>query len=392
MMTTTIRASETGRKTNVLLLASSLWIGGAESVIQHLAQTLDRRRFNVTVCCLKQRGQIGAELAKTGIDVVTFGDDEAPKDRGKPDYFTFRRLASLLRARQIDVVHSHTTHGLVDATLCKLFVPHLKVVHTFHFGNYPHTRPRIIWMERMFSRRADRLVAVGNVQRTQLQSVYGFNDRAIGTIWNGVDTAVAAGDPALLAQFAPNGRVVIGTIATFIDQKGLPDLMRAARRVLDAGHRALFVVVGEGQLRPQLEDLRRQLGLERDVLLPGWITHAAQTALPHFDVFFQPSLWEAMSMVVLEAMAAGKATVATRVGENPHMINPESDGLLVNVGDVEGMAQALGRLIADTDLRTRLGANARRAIERRFTIKHMTAAYEQVYAELCGKTVATLAG
>ena len=372
---------ESPRKTNVLILASSLWIGGAESVIQHLAQTLDRQRFNVTVCCLKQSGHIGAELAKAGIDIIALGDSDAPKDRARPNYFTFRQLAPVIRSRQIDVVHTHTTHGLVDAVICKLLTRRLKVVHTFHFGNYPHTRPRIMWMERVFSRFADRLYAVGQVQRRQLQQVYGFNEGAIGTVWNGVDTQLHDGDPEVRARFEDGDRVIIGTIATYIEQKGLRDLLHTARRVLDAGHRARFVIVGEGQLRAELEELRRELRLENDVLLTGWITHAAQTALPHFDIFFQSSLWEAMSMVILEAMASGKPIVATRVGENPHIIEHGVEGLIVEPKDVDGMAAALGRLIEDEALRRRMGAAARQKVTERFSVAHMTKAYQAIYSE-----------
>ena len=370
------------RKTNVLILASSLWIGGAESVIQHLSMTLDRRRFNVSVCCLKQRGHIGDEIAKTGIDIVAIGDLAGGQGAttGKVDYFTFRKLANVIRARQIDVVHTHTTHGLVDACLCKLLLmPRLKVVHTFHFGNYPHTRPRIMWMERVFSRFADRLFAVGDVQRRQLQRVYGFGDRAIGTVWNGVATDLHTGDPAFRDRVGARDRVLIGTIATYIEQKGLRDLMHVARRVLDAGHKVRFVVVGEGQLRPELEALARSLGVQDDVILTGWVTHAAQTALPQFDIFFQPSLWEAMSMVVLEAMSAGKPIVATRVGENPHIIEHGADGLLVDPKDVDGQAAALVRLIEDETLRRRLGMEARRKVAQRFSVAHMTQAYEEIY-------------
>jgi glycosyltransferase involved in cell wall biosynthesis len=155
--------------------------------------------------------------------------------------------------------------------------------------------------------------------------------------------------------------------------------MRVARKVIDGGHKARFVVVGEGKLRAELEALARSLGVENDVLLTGWVPHAAQTALPHFDVFFQPSLWEAMSMVILEAMAAGKPIVATRVGENPHIIEEGVDGLLVDPKDVDGMAAALVRLIGDEMMRRRLGSAGRRKVVERFSVAHMTRAYEEIY-------------
>lgn len=366
------------QKCNLLIVASSLWIGGAETVIRHLAESLDRTRFNVTVCCLKQRGSIGDELARSGIDIIQIADSANPR----VDYFTFLKLLKVIRSRSIDVVHSHTAHGLVDASLCSLLIRRLRIVHTFHFGNYPHTAPRIIWMERIFSRVADKLIAVGEVQRRQIQSVYGFSNRQIGTLWNGVSIKSGSGDPTFRHKLGAENCILIGTIATLIEQKGLSDLLDVAKAVRDAGHKAMFVIVGEGHLRAELDAKRRALGLDDSVVLTGWVTNAADVALPTFDIFVQSSLWEAMSMVILEAMAAGKPVVATAVGENPRIIGDGIDGLLVEPRNVLGMAAAIGRLIDDAALRVRLGEAARSKVERRFTVDHMTRAYEDLYADV----------
>ena len=157
--------------------------------------------------------------------------------------------------------------------------------------------------------------------------------------------------------------------------------MAVARRVRDEGHPVKFVIVGEGKLRPELEALRASLGLEETVILTGWVTNAAELALPTFDIFFQPSLWEAMSVVTLEAMATGKSVVTTRVGEAPHIIEDGVDGLLVDARDVSRMVAALIGLIADPGLRARLGIAARQKIARQLTVEHMTRAYERAYLD-----------
>jgi glycosyltransferase involved in cell wall biosynthesis len=368
----------TDQRINLLIVASSLWIGGAETVIRHLAHAIDRLRFNVTVCHLKQRGHVGEELARSGIDIIGVSDG----DGSKVDYLSFLKLLRVIRAKAIDVVHTHTTHGLTDAALCKLLMPRLRIVHTFHFGNYPHTRARLMWLERIFSRMADRLIAVGDVQRNQIRNVYHFPDTRIGTIWNGVTWPTGSGDPSFRTRIGADNLVLIGTLATLIPQKGLSDLLDVAKAIRDSGRKAVFVIVGEGQLRAELEAKRRQLGLEDTVVLTGWITSAAEAVLPTFDIFFQPSLWEAMSVVILEAMAAGKPVVATRVGENGQVIEDGVEGMLVESKDVAGMAAAIGRLIDDAGLRLSLGQAGRSKVERRFTVEHMTRAYEDVYLDL----------
>ena len=132
-----------------------------------------------------------------------------------------------------------------------------------------------------------------------------------------------------------------------------------------------------------LEQRRRELGLEDTVVITGWIPNAAAQALPAFDVFFQPSRWEAMSIAILEAMANGKSIVATRVGDNPHVLEDGVSGLLVDPGDIAGMVDALAR-VGDRERRLRLGQAARARFEQRFTLDHMIRGYENVYRELAG--------
>jgi glycosyltransferase involved in cell wall biosynthesis len=371
-------SESSGRKVNLMIVASTLWIGGAETVMRHLAHAINPRRFKVTVCHLKQRGVVGDDLFREGVNIIGL-----PKAAcSEVDYLTFLKLLKVIRARKIDVVHTHTTHGLVDSCLCKLVMPRLRVVHTFHFGNYPHTRTSIIWMERIFSRLADRLIAVGDIQRRQLQNLFSFSDRQISTIWNGVKIRSGEGDPLFRLKQRAENCVLVGTIATLIQQKGLSYLFDVAKAIRDSGRKAMFVVVGEGHLRAELEAKQRELGLEGTVVLTGWVSNAAEVALPTFDIFFQPSLWEAMSMVILEAMMAAKPIVATRVGENSKIIEDGVDGLLVQPKNTGEMAAAIGRLIDDAALRLRLGEAARAKVEHRFTVEHMTRAYENVYLNL----------
>ena len=145
------------------------------------------------------------------------------------------------------------------------------------------------------------------------------------------------------------------------------------------------MIVGEGPLRQVLEEQRRQLGLEDTVVITGWIPNAATVALPAFDIFFQPSRWEAMSIAILEAMAYGRAIVATRVGDNPHVLVDEVSGLLVDRGDIDGMAGTLARA-ADPQLRVALGRAARTRFEQQFTCDLMVRAYEGVYRALAGRS------
>lgn len=362
----------------MLITVAGLGVGGAEVVIQSLAQTIDRTRFNPIICCLKVQGMIGDRLVREGIEIVVL----TKPDETKVNYLLFLRLRKLIRDRGIRLVHTHTTDALADAALCKLLMPRLKLLHTFHFGNYPHRARGELWLERIFSRVATRVFAVGEVQRQQLRAVFGFAERAIGRVWNGVIFPKPRDGDFRSSIGVDDSHVLVGTTATLIEQKGLFDLLQVAKRVTEARDNVRFVVIGDGHLRPRLEANVRELGLTGKVFFVGWVADAAAVAVPALDIFFQPSLWEAMSIALLEAMASARAIVATRVGEAPYVIDHDVNGLLLEPRDIDGMSAALLRLTDDTALRRRMGEAAAEKARSQFAVEHMTRAYEQIYLDV----------
>jgi glycosyltransferase involved in cell wall biosynthesis len=364
----------------VMLAIDGLGLGGAEMVVRDLARFLDRDWFDVCICCTRGLGgSIGEELLRDGIDVFVLPGLRAER----VDYLTALKFRRTVKDRGVDIVHTHALSALLDASLCRLTMPRLKVVHTFHFGNYPHDSWRHHLMEGVSARVVDKLIAVGREQRRRIQATYRLAGPQIEMIWNGVTVAPPLYDQSFRMKVGTGDRLLIGTIAKLIEQKGLDDLLSVARQCCDEGLRMQFVIVGEGPLRPVLEQRRRELGLEDTVVITGWIPNAAGQALPAFDVFFQPSRWEAMSIAILEAMSSGKAVVATRVGDNAHVLEDGVSGLLVDKGDIGSMVDALARL-GDSKLRQKLGEAALTRFEQKFGLEHMIRGYENVYRNLIG--------
>jgi glycosyltransferase involved in cell wall biosynthesis len=236
-----------------------------------------------------------------------------------------------------------------------------------------------MWIEQIFSRLANRLIAVGEVQRKQIIDVFRFKHQRVERVWNGVSINQSRGDPTFRSRIGAEKRILIGTICTLIEQKGLRDLLAVAGHFRSIKDKVCFVIVGDGPLRFELESMRRKFELEEIVFFTGWVMRAADVALPSFDIFFQPSLWEAMSVVTLEAMAAGKPVVATKVGENNHIVENNINGKLIEPKDIEGMATALLELVGDAGLRKKMGCAAAKKVAQNFTVEHMTCAYEKIY-------------
>jgi len=368
------------RRIKVMLAIDGLGLGGAEIVVRELARFLSPKEFDVCICCTRGLGgSIGEQLLSDGFDVFVLPG----QDSGRVDYLTALKFRRAVKQKRPDIVHTHAMAALFDAAACRLLVPGLKVVHTFHFGNYPHESWRYHLMEGFSARGVDRLIAVGREQRRSLQRSYRLPESRIGVVWNGVNVKQSSTESSFRKQVGTGDRLLIGTIAKLIEQKGLDDLLAVARQCQDAGLPMQFVIVGEGPLRASLERRRRELDLESTVVITGWIPNAAAQALPDFDVFFQPSRWEAMSIAILEAMAAGRAIVATGVGDNPHVLENGVSGLLVRTGDIKGMVDAL-TTVADRQRREELGRAARERYQQNFTVEHMIRGYENIYRDLAG--------
>lgn len=355
-------------------------IGGAEMVIRDLVHHLDRERFEVSVCCTQGvGGAIGEQLLREGVELFVL----PKKHDGQADYFEPFKLRRAAKERRVDVLHSHGTAALFATGPCRLLRPGAKLVHTMHYGNYPYTSKRTHLVERMCVRMADRVIAVGREQRRQIQSAYGLSEPQIDVIWNGIKPIKPEPDPSFRSRFGADDYVLVGTVAKLIEQKGLDDLLNVAKRCKDAGHRIKFIIVGDGPLRTELEQRRRDLGIEDVVTITGWIPDAATKVVPSFDVFFQPSRWEAMSIAVLEAMACGKAIVATKVGDNAHMLQHGVSGLIVDSRNLDSMTGALVHLTTP-EKRRELGQAALRRFMDTFTIEHMIRQYEDLYTSVVG--------
>ena len=360
-----------------MLLASHLYIGGAENVIVHLLKNIDRRRFDCYALCLDRLGTIGESLNENGFPVYTL-----PKSKFfKHNYFSSLELVKFVHKHKIDIIHSHTTHTLIDSALCKCFLPYMKVVHTFHFGNYPHLQKRELLYEKLFSRFPDVLIAVGNDQYQKLAATFPAIRTKLKIVRNGIP-APPDRDHDSKKMETRKDTVAIGTVSTLIPQKGTTYLLDTAYILSRRYDHLKFYIAGDGPLRDSLERKAQKLGLNHVVEFLGWIDDASSKLFPTVDIFFLPSLWEAMPMVILEAMANKIPIVSSSVGENRYIIENGWDGFLFRPRNTEEMAGKLAQLIDDPGLRGQFAQRAYKKFCDNFTLRHMVDNYQAIYQQL----------
>jgi glycosyltransferase involved in cell wall biosynthesis len=191
-------------------------------------------------------------------------------------------------------------------------------------------------------------------------------------IYNSVDLAAAHGDGAAfrLRHGVPAGAPVVAQASWMIPEKGITDLIEAARIVIDRIPQAHFVLAGEGKHRPEYMAMARDLGMESHFTWTGLVHNpVAEGLYAASDVVCQVSRWEeAFGWVIAEAMAASRPLVATRVGGIPELVADGESGFLVPPRAPAEIARRLVQLLEDSALRARMGAVGRLAAERKFDL------------------------
>jgi glycosyltransferase involved in cell wall biosynthesis len=304
---------------------------------------------------------------------------------------TLFKLYRLMRRQKPHVVHTHTaTAGLLGRLAAKLAgVP--VILHTFHghvlrgyFG--PLRSKALVWIERFLARLSDRIVTVSEGQRRELA---GYGVAPLEKI-----TVVPLGFEleSLLACESHRGELrrelgladgdkLVGIVARLVPIKNHRLFLQAAQVVVETMPQARFLVVGDGELREELEAYAHDLGLEGGVLFTGW-----RRDLPRLyadlDVVALTSINEGTPVSLIEAMAAGVPVVATAVGSVPDVVVEGETGYLVKDGDVKGMAKAIIELLRDPEKAKEMGIAGREAVYPRFAAHTLIANVEGLYAEL----------
>jgi glycosyltransferase involved in cell wall biosynthesis len=253
------------------------------------------------------------------------------------------------------------------------------MVHTKHGQNYPQRR-WLVLKNRIASYLSDRVVAVSGDSAHIACTVERAPARKVLVIRNGVDLVEFPERPRRRAN---RGFRAIN-VAGLNGAKGQADLLRAVRAVVDVEPSFRLDFVGDGPLRNELTSLRDELGLAEHVRFLG-LRDDVREQLAAADAFVLASVSEGLSISLLEAMAAGLPTIATRVGGNPEVVVHGRTGLLVPPRSPASLAEALLELIRDPERARHMGQAGRRRAEESFDVRRVVNTYEELYLSILAK-------
>jgi glycosyltransferase involved in cell wall biosynthesis len=370
--------SASGRR-NLVILADSLVVGGAERVLQALAEDLPGEGFSVRVGCLRGAGPVGAELREAGI-AVDEGIARAPRNP-----LGMVPVARYLARHDADILyvldHSNALwHGRLAAAWLQL--PQVCAVHRTRRAD---GSPSLGFADRLLAGLSRSVIAVSEGHGRYLCQQEGVAGTRVDVVYNGVDPArFATTDPLARSRFGlPETGFLWGMVAALRPEKN----HEMALRVLGRAPGTDLVVIGDGARAIPLRQLSRRLGVEDRVHWLGQVDDVP-ALLPALDavVLCSHPAVETFPLSLLEAMASARPVVATRVGSLGEMVDEGGTGYLVAPGDEDGLLDCLSILRDDPERRSMMGAAGRERVSTRFTRARMVAETARILDRHLGDT------
>lgn len=357
----------------VLWLTKGLGRGGAERLLVEHARAGDRERFAYEAAyLLPSKDHLVNDLEEAGVAVhcLDVRHDADPR--------WLARLARLLRVGRFDILHAQSPlSAAASRVLVRSGCPSVGIVYTEH-NRWPSYHPATRLAGRLSYRWNDAAIAVSQdvaasmspaARRRTVVVTHGIDvegARAVGATRDDVRAELGIGD----------GEVLAVTVANLRAHKRYPDLLAAARIVVDAGAPVQFVAVGHGPLEAEIRAEHRRLGLGDRFRMLGFRDDALRL-IAGADVFVLASSHEGLPVSVMEALSLGVPVVATAAGGVGEAVTDGVDGLLVPPGDPAALADAIVR-VTDPRLRARL-ATAAHAAGERFSASTAVTAIEGIY-------------
>lgn len=370
-----VKASSPERRASVLILDNSLGMGGLEKMLYEFVAAVDRSRYDVTVCCLKECGYYHAPLRALEVPVYE------KLLRHRFDASAFTRLRRVIDAHDVDVVLTFAHPNTVIFSYLALVRGLIGGFSVFFHATGAADGGRLVpGYLRPMLHEADALVAVGESHRRYLVEREKLPGSRTAVVYNGVDTKrFSPGDPppGLRESLGvPAGARVVTIVASLKPLKRHDLFLRAVARARRR-HALHALIVGDGPLRAELERVAAGMGIENAVTFAG-VRDDVDDILRISDAAVLSSDTEAFPVSILEALACGVPVVATDTGSVREVLVDGVNGRVVPRGDAAALTAAIDEVLSRPARAREMGAAGRGLVAERFGLDAMVRGYERV--------------
>lgn len=355
-------------------------IGGGESHVLSLVSQIDTTKFRPVVLSFTE-GEMVDILKKKGIPVYVIPTT-------KPfNFFVTSKVVEIIKKENVQLIHAHGTRATSNTFYAakKANIPIIYTVHawSFHPSLHPLVYKARVFSEKLLTQKVNQTICVSYVNQQEGQTLFQLDNSRV--IPNGVDVQKFN----YQEQFSdirtelgiPPDDFLVGYIVRMTKQKDPMTLLRAIKRVLSQKGNISFLLVGDGELKPDMEKFIVENSLQ-DVIFFENFRSDIPRILSAIDLYVLPSLWEGLPIGVLEAMAMQKKIIVSDAEANKELIKNNNNGIVFPRQKAEDLANSILQMYDDTSQAEILAIKARETIYEKYTLDKMVGKIEKTYFEL----------
>ena len=349
-------------RNKVLYLNNSMAMGGIETMILDFIRLAPKGGYEAGICVFEAGGVLEGKALELEGKLY-----HLPKREGFDPSAVFR-LHKLCRETGINVLHSHNFASWLYGGIARRFIPGIRHIHTEHSGVEPS--PRRFFLERRLTQMTDVVVAVSKGVKRYMVDRVGIPANKVRIVYNGVDLNRFTYNEGTRSKIRSElsistDDVVAGVVARLVPVKGHGFLLEAMRILSEKAPPLRLMIVGDGDLRKELEQKTAVMGLSNRVSFLGERQDIPQI-MSAMDMYVLPSESEGMNLTLLEAMSIGLPVVARDVGGNSEVVCHGETGLLVSSRDVKQFAEGLMRMAEGREERKQMGLAGQQRVRSQF--------------------------
>jgi glycosyltransferase involved in cell wall biosynthesis len=352
-------------------------IGGGETHVLDLIANIDKSQFEPIVLSFTE-GPMVERAKELGVDAHVIYT-ETPYD-----VRIWCKVKQFMIDHKIDIVHAHGTRANSNIYWAakKLGLPIIYTVHgwSFHQDQKPLVKILRIKSESFLTKKADVTISVSHSNQKDGVDLFGMSNSQV--VNYGIDTEKynpSKNLPDLRKELGlPENKTIVGFLVRMTIQKDPLTLIRAIREVKDKTNDIVFLLMGDGDLLSDAKALVKELDIE-DMIVWSGFRQDIPNVLNTIDIYTLPSLWEGLPIGLLEAMTMGKPIVATGVDGSKEAIKNGENGILIECGDYESLANAFIALHQDKNKMAEFGKKSREIILKTYAVDRMCRETEAIY-------------
>lgn len=357
--------------------------GGVERYLQTLFKYSDKEQIeNILVCSQNYDYKKMKSLADRVI-VLKMAHQINPSSDIKVE----KALRRIIKQLKPDIVYAHSSKAGALARIADLGLKN-KVIYNphgwaFNMQQSAKKKEMYKWVEKISAHFCDKIVCISDAEKESALREKICKPSKLQVIYNGIDLEeIEKTTPMSRAQLGiPEDAFVVGMVGRLSKQKAPDTFVKSAKLIKEKIPNAFFLMVGDGELRDQVESLINQYDLGSSFLITGWVDNPT-AYMKIMDVGMLLSRWEGFGLVLPEYMACGVPIIATNVDAIPNIVKDGVNGMLINKDSFVGAQKVCTRLNSDTELKDRIIASAKSMVKNKFGAKRVAKESIELYKNL----------